>query len=558
MDVAREQEADREIWDEEDNTFDGWDDEGAVPTRALFPGDEDRTFSSADEALEHAKSQGCDLRALVKRLQLDSWQLIRLINYIRRPTTSPRPTPESIMSLTGHEAFLTDDGEMQPVPGYEQDGLLQLDLTEETERMDPNVELAMLRAAYDELRHQYAERLGITAATAQASARASVPVPAASPVDAHYFESYAGQDIHQTMIGDTVRTLSYAKFLLSPENAHMIQGKTVMDVGCGSGILSLFCARAGAKHVLAIDASDVADRASANVEENGFGHVVRVFKGKIEALDDDLRAWAGQVDLLVSEWMGYFLLYESMLPSVLYARDRYLRREGILAPSHCRMLLAAATDCSALCERTRFWRNVYGFRMPSMTHGLTSDAATEDVEKEAIVSDAATIYDLPLETLPAEQPEFAAPFSLTIQKSCTVHGFVSWFDTWFTPAPRVPTSELPPVATTPVQERDVFGLDMQGSQVVPAVLTASCPGETVSFTTSPFGKPTHWKQTIFLLKTPIEIDAGSCLQGEIHVYASKSNARELDVDIHYAVDEHKRPAGEKRVSTRMTQAYCVR
>ena len=145
----------------------------------------------------------------------------------------------------------------------------------------------------------------------------------------------------------------------------MIQGKTVMDVGCGSGILSLFCARAGAKHVLAIDASDVADRASANVEENGFGHVVRVFKGKIEALDDDLRAWAGQVDLLVSEWMGYFLLYESMLPSVLYARDRYLRREGILAPSHCRMLLAAATDCSALCERTRFWRNVYGFRMPS-------------------------------------------------------------------------------------------------------------------------------------------------------------------------------------------------
>ena len=99
---------------------------------------------------------------------------------------------------------------------------------------------------------------------------------------------------------------------------------------------------------------------------------------------------------------------------------------------------------------------------------------------------------------------------------------------------------------------------MQGSQVVPAVSPASCPGETVSFTTSPFGKPTHWKQTIFLLKTPIEVDAGSCLQGEIHVYASKSNARELDVDIHYAVDEHKRPAGEKRVSTRMMQAYCVR
>ena len=34
-----------------------------------------------------------------------------------------------------------------------------------------------------------------------------------------------------------------------------------------------------------------------------------------------------QVDIIISEWMGYFLLYESMLDSVLWARDKYLNKE---------------------------------------------------------------------------------------------------------------------------------------------------------------------------------------------------------------------------------------
>lgn len=97
-------------------------------------------------------------------------------------------------------------------------------------------------------------------------------------------------DIHATMLRDTVRTMSYAKFILS--NPEVFRDKLVIDVGCGTpfpalssilfirlfflgtGILSMFAARAGAQHVFAIDASDVALKARQNIKENELDGVI--------------------------------------------------------------------------------------------------------------------------------------------------------------------------------------------------------------------------------------------------------------------------------------------
>ena len=43
------------------------------------------------------------------------------------------------------------------------------------------------------------------------------------------------------MLKDQVRTSSYQKAIQS--SSHLIKDKVVMDVGCGTGILSLFCAQ---------------------------------------------------------------------------------------------------------------------------------------------------------------------------------------------------------------------------------------------------------------------------------------------------------------------------
>ncbi|PWN28720.1 S-adenosyl-L-methionine-dependent methyltransferase [Jaminaea rosea] len=589
-----------------------------LPTRALFSKE---SFDSPMEALAQAKkAHGVDLVTIVHRLGLDTMQVIRLINHIRRSGMSP----EEVNALSGKEGWLDDDAELMPVEGQENDGLLQLDfddLLPETgatngtkdgaagqpskREQELENELIAMRMAFQDLRQQYLARIGLNEqdtndnvlaagpSTSSSSSSAAVPAtttpkpakPAPVDNDTHYFASYAGNDIHQTMIEDSVRTLSYAKFLLSPRNASLLRGKTVMDVGCGSGILSLFCARAGAKRVLAIDASDVADRARKNVEANGWDGVVKVHKGKLEELGETLKEYEGKVDLIVSEWMGYFLLYESMLPSVLVARDLYLNPStGTLAPSHCRMLLSAVSDQALLHQRIRFWENVHGFTMPAMRRGLEDEAYTETLAEDKVVTSAEQIYDLPLQEMKPRQPAFVSDFTLQGKEKeiKTIHGFLSWFDTWFLPrseqeplrtSPSSPEKEgtlipgLPPVTTKPIVEADVEGIDLQGKaamQRLPSPEEQKKGEEIVSFTTGPQGKPTHWAQTVFLLKEPFELQPGENIVGRIHVTPCDAkegkNDRELDVEIHWRVvgRESENAEGKKKVEAMNVQLWSVR
>ena len=63
----------------------------------------------------------------------------------------------------------------------------------------------------------------------------------------YYFDSYAQLSIHEEMIKDSVRTKAYRDAML--KNKHLFKDKIVLDVGCGTGILSMFASQAGAKHV---------------------------------------------------------------------------------------------------------------------------------------------------------------------------------------------------------------------------------------------------------------------------------------------------------------------
>jgi protein arginine N-methyltransferase 1 len=137
---------------------------------------------------------------------------------------------------------------------------------------------------------------------------------------------------------DEVRTKSYRDAIY--QNKHLFKDKVVLDVGCGTAILSMFAVRAGAKHVIGVDMSTIIEKAQEIVKVNGMADKITLLQGKME----DVHLPYPKVDIILSEWMGYFLLYESMLDTVLYARDNYLVSGGLIFPDKATIYMAAIED----------------------------------------------------------------------------------------------------------------------------------------------------------------------------------------------------------------------
>lgn len=101
-----------------------------------------------------------------------------------------------------------------------------------------------------------------------------------------------------------------------------------------------FAAKAGAKHVIGVDMSTIVFKAREIVEANGLSDKITLLQGKMEEVELPFP----KVDIIISEWMGYFLLYESMLDTVLYARDRYLVPDGKIFPDKATLYVAGIED----------------------------------------------------------------------------------------------------------------------------------------------------------------------------------------------------------------------
>jgi hypothetical protein len=77
---------------------------------------------------------------------------------------------------------------------------------------------------------------------------------------------------------------------------------------------------------------------------------VHIIRGKVEEVT--LPEGIEKVDIIVSEWMGYCGgLYESMLPTVLYARDKWLADDGHLFPDQATIFVSGIEDADYKDEK---------------------------------------------------------------------------------------------------------------------------------------------------------------------------------------------------------------
>ncbi|KAL3777054.1 hypothetical protein HJC23_001372 [Cyclotella cryptica] len=324
--------------------------------------------------------------------------------------------------------------------------------------------------------------------------------------DTYYFSSYSNTSIHETMLRDTVRTAAYESAILSNAES-LFRDKTVMDIGCGTGVLSLFCAKAGARKVIAVDNSDILSQAKQIIELNGYGHVITCVHGKIESLiqESALPLSEGEtVDIIVSEWMGYALFFETMLPSVLVARDALMTKvTGTMFPNVAKVFIEGANDQ----ERLSYWDNVHGIDMKPMKQRmieeLTEEGLVQIVDDNKIITNRAEMIAFDLNTCKDEELDFEAPFKLHLRNSSSgneskmeVHQLIVSFD---------------------------IGFSVEGTA-------------KASFSTGCQSPPTHWKQTVLwfdpLHNCPVlRRDENDIMKGKFHMRRNAKNHRAIDMAV---------------------------
>jgi len=234
----------------------------------------------------------------------------------------------------------------------------------------------------------------------------------------YYWNSYAHFGIHEEMLKDEVRTKSYRNAILN--NKHLFKGKVVLDVGCGTGILSLFAAKAGASKVIGIDYSDIIVQAKQIVKNNNMDDVVTLIQGKVE----EVQLPVDKVDIIISEWMGYCLLYESMLQTVIFARDKWLKPDGILMPDKSSIYITSIEDAEYKEDKINFWDNVYGFNMSCIKRLALQEPLVDVVEANQVMGSAHKLLTIDLNTIKNEDLTFKVPFKLVAARDDFCHAFV--------------------------------------------------------------------------------------------------------------------------------------
>ncbi|XP_067674082.1 protein arginine N-methyltransferase 3-like isoform X1 [Haliotis asinina] len=500
-----------------------WDDDGEDegmemlkgPVRCLFC---DCILQSVDEAFFHCRDKHhFDILQMARRFSLDCIGYIKMINYIRKQ----KPSPSSLSSLTVPVPWASDDFMQPSDPG---DLLLQYDIesldtgdtqfaadqrettsaTSSTAELEQRAATAEVRAtqAQEELKRAVADLEKVrsfmkTLMSTEPEVKVTHTAPSIQSLkadeDEAYFSSYSHFGIHQEMLKDKVRTESYRDLML--KNKDLFADKVVLDVGCGTGILSMFAAQAGARRVIGVDQSEIIYQAMDIVRENGLSDKVTLLKGRLE----DVKLPVDKVDIIVSEWMGYFLLFESMLDSVLHARDMYLKEDGIVFPDRCTISLIGSGDLDLHSRHITFWDDVYGFKMSCMKAEVIHEAIVELVEDSGSITEACVVKELDACRCRLDDLQFEAPFCLNCTRNGCLSAIVGYFDIFF---------------------------------------EKGC-NTKVSFSTSPGCPATHWKQTVFLLDKPRTVQKGEKLEGKIICRKNRKDPRSLVITIELAGLTHR-------------------
>lgn len=155
--------------------------------------------------------------------------------------------------------------------------------------------------------------------------------------------------------------------------------------------------------------------------------------------------------------------------------------------------MAGLEDRDYKQSKLSFWDGVgHDIDMTCIRPSVLCEPLIDVVDKKYIVSNAAKIFEIDLNTVKVEDLDFTASYEITASRNDYFSGMITWFDCVF--------SNLK---------------------------------NEVTLSTSPYSKATHWKQVTFYTEKDISVQRGDRVSGSIAVRKSKTNFREIDVKISY-------------------------
>jgi predicted nicotinamide N-methyase len=225
-------------------------------------------------------------------------------------------------------------------------------------------------------------------------------------------------------VHDGVRNKAYMTAI-----TNSMKGKTVLHIGCGMGLLSMFAARAMAKQVVAVDTSVIVHAATEVAKQNNLANLT-FLQGSVS---DGLKLPLEKFDVILCEWMGCFVTNDTtLLKELMHCKKNHLADGGAVCPNKSALYVAGITDYDYKNDTVEYWNNVYGFSMKAMKPLVLKEPTACSIPHHLIKTSMAQVKAVDVMDIQQEADlTFTAPFSITVLEQTTLHYLTFYNDASF-------------------------------------------------------------------------------------------------------------------------------
>jgi hypothetical protein len=249
-------------------------------------------------------------------------------------------------------------------------------------------------------------------------------------------------DEHRQYLADRARVSAFRQAI----GEVVKPGDVVLDLGAGTGILGLLACGAGARRVYSIDDGGMIGLAREICWANGFQDRVVFIKGLSTRVD-----LPEKVDVVMADQIGRFGFEAGLLEYFSDARERFLKRDGVMIPSHIDMHVAPV-ECQKIWDQVEFWnRSPAGFDFRPARCLAANTGYPVKFRPEHLLGDPVSLASLDLSRTTPGPLRLEA--CVAAKRTGNLHGIGGWFTARLSGNVIMSNS---PIARHPIRRRNVF------------------------------------------------------------------------------------------------------